>query len=65
MRVQAVDSKVKSAFTRKFNTAGIRPRCNLAVDEFKRGRKGKKAAGAGADEEEGGLGARSSRDMSV
>ena len=55
---QEVDSKVKAAFTRKFNTAGIRPRCNLAVDEFKRGRRGaKKAPAAGADDEESGLGA--------
>ena len=50
---QPIDPKVKAAFTRAFNKSGIRPRCNLAVEEFKRGRgKGKKGAAAKGDDED-------------
>lgn len=53
MYAQPIDPKVKAAFTRAFNKSGIRPRCNLAVEEFKRGRgKGKKGAAKADDDDE-------------
>lgn len=46
--MKAVPTQVKSAFTREFNKNLVRPRTNTEVGEFKRKKKGKKAA-AGDD----------------
>ena len=40
----SVETQTKSAFTRTFNKAEHRARCNIAVDEFKKTKKGKGAA---------------------
>ena len=51
--LQPIDPKVKAAFTRTFNKSAIRPRCNLDVAEFKRGRRGGgKGKGKGGGDEE-------------
>ena len=40
----SVETQTKSAFTRTFNKAEHKARCNIAVDDFKKTRKGKGAA---------------------
>ena len=40
----SVETQTKSAFTRTFNKAEHKARCNIAVDEFKKTKKGKGAA---------------------
>ena len=46
-----VPGPVKGALTRALNAASTRPRCNIAVEEFKKGRKGKRGAPAAAEDE--------------
>lgn len=53
-----VDPQTKSALTRAMNKDAARPRCNLAVEEFKKGRKGRRSAAAPPDDEGIGTGAR-------
>ena len=46
----SVETQTKSAFTRTFNKAEHKARCNIAVDEFKKKKgKGKGAAEAADD----------------
>lgn len=47
--MKEVETKVKSAFTRTFNQSGGRARCNIAVDDFKR-KKGRKGAAGPSDD---------------
>ena len=50
-----VETQTKSAFTRTFNKAEHRARCNLAVDDFKKKKGGKgKGAGEAAEDTLGG-----------
>jgi hypothetical protein len=54
-----VPPATKAALTRALHADAGRPRCSLAVEEFKKGRKGKRGAAAAAPDEDGiGTGAR-------
>lgn len=56
-----VPPATKAALTRALHADAGRPRCSLAVEEFKKGRKGKRGAAAAAPDEDGiGTGARPS-----
>ena len=45
----SVETQTKAAFTRTFNKADHKARCNLAVDDFKKKGKGKQVAEAPDD----------------
>lgn len=48
-----VPGPVKGALTRALHAASTRPRCNIAVEEFKKGRKSKRGAPAAPADDEG------------
>jgi hypothetical protein len=54
--MKAVETKVKGAFTRTFNKAGLPTRTTIMVEDGKKGKGRAKAAAAVVDEEEEGLG---------
>ena len=48
-----VPGPAKAALTRALHAKGHRPRCNIAVEEFKKGRKGKRGAPPASPDAEG------------